>query len=81
MLKYREFAKPWKQGKLVLLPKSGENVPREYKPICMFSAFSKIFEYVISVRLLSNVSLRDRQFGFFEGRSYCAGPAMSKKIL
>ena len=65
------FPDSWKIAKVVLIKKPGkeELQPSSYRPICLLSTCSKIFEQIISSRLQNIVRLSPNQFGFRKGRS------------
>lgn len=72
------FPRQWKQAGLVLIPKAGGNFttrPIKARPICLLSVTGKVFERVITERLLTWMEenrmsqLSAHQFGFRQGRS------------
>ncbi|KAM3958882.1 putative 115 kDa protein in type-1 retrotransposable element R1DM [Aphomia sociella] len=70
------FPKDWKTGRLVLLRKPGRPVesPSAYRPLVLLDETSKLFERVLSRRLVRHLNevgpeLSQVQFGFREGRS------------
>ena len=70
------FPKSWKTGRLVLLKKDGRpaDSPSAYRPLVMLDEVDKLFERIISGRLIEHLvevgpDLSDRQFGFRGGRS------------
>ena len=74
-LKEGIFPIQWKKQKLVLIPK-GQKPPNEassYRPICLLNTLGKIFEKIISNRLInfidSNNGLSINQFGFRRNKS------------
>ena len=65
----RVFPTPLKQAKVILIYKSGKHyLTINYRPISLLSPTSKIFESLISTRLISfledNTILSEHQFGF-----------------
>lgn len=67
------FPGSWKVGKLVLLRKDGRPAdhPSAYRPIVLLDEVSKLFERVLTARLVRCMSpdLHPTQFGFRRGRS------------
>ena len=58
-----------------LIPKPGKpgkpkdlRLQKNYRPIALLSAFRKLYEAILSTRILNNVQLKS-QFGFLSGRS------------
>ncbi|KLV34219.1 hypothetical protein AB894_15215 [Piscirickettsia salmonis] len=71
-----QFPLQWKTGKLVLVKKPGRpaDSPSAYRPIVLLDEVGKVFERIISNRLVAHLSgfgpdLADGQFGFRRGRS------------
>ena len=56
--------KPGKRGKAKYLL-----FQKNYRPIALLSAFRKLYEIILSSRILRHVSLNQSQFGFLPGRS------------
>lgn len=59
----------WKRARLVLLQKQGKPVdsPSAYRPLCLLDEMGKIFERILSARLVKHLSavssdLNERQF-------------------
>ncbi|XP_011858731.1 PREDICTED: uncharacterized protein LOC105556255 [Vollenhovia emeryi] len=71
------FPQLWKEAKMVLLPKEGKpaELPSSYRPICLLDEAGKVFERVITSRLVRSLEdgegegLHVRQYGFREARS------------
>ena len=66
----------FRQSLFHLIPKPGKpGKPRDlrlqtnYRPIALLSSFRKLYEVILSSRLLKHVSLNQSQFGFLSGRS------------
>lgn len=66
----------WKTGKLVLLRKEGRPVdsPSAYRPIVLLDEINKLFERIVSIRLVKHLEgagpdLNENQFGFRKARS------------
>jgi len=66
---------PWKEARLVLLPK-GERGPAEpsaYRPLCLLDEVGKLMERIMVGRLTEHLSgsggLNAQQFGFRASRS------------
>ena len=74
-MRWAVFPKKWKEGRLVLLPKSKENIAQHetssYRPLTMLSALGKSLERVCleRVRYLVEDKLSKHQYGFRRGRS------------
>lgn len=71
-----EYPVIWKTGKLVLLKKDGRPAesPGAYRPIVLLDEVGKLFERLLSARLIDHLSsvgpdLSPHQFGFRPGRS------------
>ncbi|KAJ8732627.1 hypothetical protein PYW07_015226 [Mythimna separata] len=71
-----QFRLRWKNGKLVLIAKPGRPVdsPSAYRPIVLLDEVGKLFERVITDRLVGHLArvgpdLANGQFGFRRGRS------------
>ena len=69
--------KQWKQAIVIPIHKKGnQNNPKNYRPISLTSSFSRIFEAIISNKIIShlikNNLLSIHQFGFVSGRSSCS---------
>ena len=80
------FPAPWKEQRLVLLPK-GKKPPEEpssYRPLCMLDTVGKVLERIVSVRLSEAIEvaegLAEHQFGFRSGRSAVDAIALVVKI-
>ena len=58
------FPKPDKPGK-----KKDLRYQQNYRPIALLPTLRKLYEVILSARLLSYVTLTDSQFGFIAGRS------------
>ena len=59
-----------------LIPKPGKpgrsknlRLQKNYRPIALLSTFRKLYEIILSSRILRHVSLNQAQFGFLSGRS------------
>ena len=59
-----------------LIPKPGKpgkpkdlRLQKNYRPIALLSAFRKLYEAILSTRILNNVQLNKSQFGFLSGQS------------
>jgi hypothetical protein len=66
-----EFPILWKEGRMVLLPKSGRSpdAPAAFHPVCMLDKAGKLLERIVAARLESHLSrrapgLHDSQFVF-----------------
>ena len=64
------------QSILHLIPKPGKpgktkdlRLQKNYRPIALLSTFRKLYEIILSSRILRNVSLNQSQFGFLSRRS------------
>lgn len=73
------FPRSWKTAKLVLIKKPGkpELSPSSYRPICLLSEASKLFERVLAGRLRAHLDstedIAERQYGFRKHRSTIFG--------
>ncbi|XP_017477016.1 PREDICTED: putative 115 kDa protein in type-1 retrotransposable element R1DM [Rhagoletis zephyria] len=80
------FPDAWKRQRLVLLPKTGKppEDPSAYRPICMLDTTGKLFERIISDRLLEAIEekggLSETQFGFRKGRSTVDAASLVKQL-
>ena len=69
------FPDQWKVAQIILIPKPGKppHLPTSYRPISLLPILSKVFEKLLSHRLLSIVEslhiLPDQQFGFRQRHS------------
>ena len=66
----------FRQALFHLIPKPGKPGKRRdlrlqanYRPISLLSTLRKLYEIILSSRILSHVSLNESQFGFLSGRS------------
>lgn len=70
-----EFPDEWKIGKVILLPKSEKTMEqlKAFRPICLLTSISKLFETMIRERLLEDIetkhNLHEHQYGFRRERS------------
>lgn len=71
LLREQSFPREWKKAKLVLLPK--DLTKEKYRPICLLSCLSKLYEALVRGRLQEFMNetnaLADNQYGFRKGRS------------
>ena len=58
------ISKPGKPGK-----RRDLRLQTNYRPIALLSSFRKLYEVILSSRILTHVSLNQSQFGFLPGRS------------
>ncbi|XP_070529995.1 uncharacterized protein [Cardiocondyla obscurior] len=70
------FPPEWRRANLVLIPKPGRAAgePSAYRPICLLDEVGKVYERIISCRLIQHINkgdppLQSEQFGFREGKS------------
>lgn len=69
------FPKVWKAARVVLLHKDGKDrkLSDSYRPICLLPVWGKIFDKIITKRLVffleTNNVLHERQYGFRRNRS------------
>ena len=70
------FPEVWKEGELCIIPKGADKDKtrvRSYRPVCLLSAFGKIFERLLLGRLRKTVlgpgRISEQQFGFMKSRS------------
>ena len=69
------FPKQWKDAKVIMVQKPGKDHtnPKNYRPISLLPAISKIFERILCVRLVAfleeNAILNHYQAGYRKGRS------------
>lgn len=72
-LRLRHFPTPWKEAKIILIPKPRKDhlFPQNYRPISLLPVASKIFERLLLRRLspLLDDVIRPEQFGFRKGHS------------
>ncbi|CAH2100524.1 unnamed protein product [Euphydryas editha] len=66
ILQTGHFPEAWKQGKVIVIPKSGKDkrLPSSYRPITLLSHVAKLFERLLLRRLVPHLPLRVEQFGF-----------------
>lgn len=75
LLETQTFPDRWKVARLVLLLKGDKppNLPSSYRPLCMLSSMSKLFETLIKNRLCKEIDerggLHENQYGFRKNRS------------
>jgi endonuclease/exonuclease/phosphatase family metal-dependent hydrolase len=71
------FPKKWKHATVVAIPKPGKDLsdPKNYRPISLLCALSKVFERIILSRISNHIVgqnvLPDFQFGFRPQHSTC----------
>ena len=73
-LKFNFVPKQWKQAIVIPIFKKGnKNKVQNYRPISLTSSFCRIFEYIMSKRILSHLQvnslLSSKQFGFLPNKS------------
>ena len=59
------FPKPGKPGRA----KKDHRYQKNYRPISLLPTLRKLYEIILSARLLAHSTLNESQFGFLEGRS------------
>lgn len=70
-----QFPAEWKRARVALIPKPGKPVgdPSSLRPICLLSTVGKVFERIITNRLVKELEekglLSEEQYGFRRGRS------------
>ncbi|XP_047994512.1 uncharacterized protein LOC125232773 [Leguminivora glycinivorella] len=66
VLRTGHFPRPWKQGRVIMIPKPGKNIlrPESYRPITLLPTVSKVFEKLLLPHLTPHIQPRDEQFGF-----------------
>lgn len=74
LLRSRTFPKNWKEAKLVLIEKPNKGGGEaKFRPISLLSVWGKLFEHIITCRLMDDLENRnvlyDYQFGFRRNRS------------
>lgn len=60
------FPKSWRRAYVTILikPKRDSSLPSSYRPICLTSNLSKLFEKLINLKLQEKITLNPNQFGF-----------------
>ena len=78
IFKLKAYPSKWKEGRILLFPKSGKNLrhPENYRPITLLNAMGKLAEKIICKRLKQNLgsTIRAEQFGFRANHSSSAQP-------
>lgn len=74
ILKRGKIPDPWKKARMILLRKQGKgpSIPSVYRPICVIDAVSKLLEYVLRARILTELGdepFETAQYGFAKGKT------------